>query len=79
MMTATAKDYLAKAADTLVQLKAATSEGERTRLKRAHGVYLRLSTHDAEAAERAAMAPPPRIRPEKPSGPEPRAMQNFFK
>ena len=48
----------------LVELAEAKSDSERTRLKRAHGVYLRLSTHQAEAAERAVMAPPPRIVPE---------------
>lgn len=63
----TATEYRAKADETLVQLAAATSDSERTRLKRAHGAYLKLASHGAEAAERAAMAPPPRIRPEKPS------------
>ena len=63
----TPKDYLAKAAETLVQLGEAKSESERTRLKRAHGVYLQLSTHHAEAAARAEMKPEPRIRPEKQS------------
>jgi len=63
----TAEDYQAKAAETLVQLAAATNEAERVRLRRAHGVYLKLSTHGAEAAERAAMRPAPRIVPEKPS------------
>lgn len=66
-MTTTSEDYLAKAADTLVQLEAATNEGERVRLRRAHGVYLRLSTHGAEAAARAAMRPPAKIKPEKPT------------
>jgi len=66
-MTTTPEDYLAKAAEALAQLEAATSEAERVRLRRAHGVYLKLSTHGAEAAERAAMGPEPRIRPEKPT------------
>ena len=66
-MSSTSEDYLAKAADTLAQLAAATNEADRVRLRRAHGVYLKLSTHGAEAAERAAMAPAPRIRPEKPT------------
>jgi hypothetical protein len=61
----TAEDYQAKAEETLVQLAAATSEAERTRLKRAHGAYLRLASHGAEAAARAAIRPPPRIAPEK--------------
>jgi hypothetical protein len=63
----TPEEYQAKAADTLVQLGAATNEAERVRLRRAHGAYLKLATHGAEAAERAAMKPPPRIAPEKPS------------
>jgi hypothetical protein len=63
----TAEDYLAKAEETLTQLAAATSESERTRLRRAHGAYLKLASHGAEAAERAAMRPAPRIVPEKPS------------
>ena len=66
-MTTTPEEYQAKAADTLVQLEAATSESERVRLRRAHGAYLKLATHGAEAAERAAMRPAPRIIPEKPS------------
>ena len=78
-MTTTPEEYLAKAADTLVELEAATSEPERMRLRRAHGVYMRLSTHQAEAAARAAMAPAPRIRPEKPSGGPERTIPNYFK
>jgi len=66
-MTTTPEEYRAKAKETLVQLAAATNEGERVRLRRAHGVYLKLSTHGAEAAARAAMGPEPRIRPEKPT------------
>jgi len=62
----TPTEYLAKAEATLAELAEAKSDAERTRLRRAHGVYLRLSTHEAEKAERAVMAPPPRIVPEKP-------------
>lgn len=77
-MTTTAEEYQAKAAETLVQLKAATSEAERARLRRAHGVYKKLSTHGAEAAARAEMKPEPRIRPEKqPLAPP--APRNYFK
>ena len=61
----TSEDYQAKAAETLVQLGAAKSEAERTRLKRAHGAYLRLASHGAEAAARAALKPAPRPGPEK--------------
>lgn len=78
-MTTTPKEYLAKAKATLVELEAATSEAERTRLRRAHGVYLRLSTHEAEGAARAAMAPLPKIRPEKSSGGAERTIPNYFK
>lgn len=63
----TSEDYLAKAEDALVQLAEAKGEAEKQRLRRAHGVYLKLSTHGAEAAERAAMAPPPKIKAEKPT------------
>lgn len=75
----TAEDYQAKAAETLVQLAEATNEGERVRLRRAHGAYLKLATHGAEAAERAAMRPPPRIKPEKPAGPPARQNMSYFK
>lgn len=77
-MSNTAKDYLAKAADTLVQLGTATSEAERVRLRRAHGVYLKLSTHGAEAAARAELKPEPRIRPEKQPIAAP-PQRNYFK
>lgn len=63
----TPQDYRDRAAETLVELATATSEAERTRLKRAHGVYLRLSTHEAEGEARAAMGPAPRIIPERPA------------
>lgn len=63
----TPQDYRDRADATLVELAAAKSEAERTRLKRAHGVYLRLSTHESEAANRAAMGPAPRIVPERPA------------
>ncbi len=55
-----AEDYQAKAAETLVAIGEAKTEAERVRLKRAHGVYLKLSTHDAEAAARAAARPEPK-------------------
>ena len=64
-MTTTPEEYQAKAADALAQLADAKTDAERTRLKRAHGAYLKLATHGAEAAARAAMRAPPRIRPEK--------------
>ena len=59
-------DYLAKAEETLKQIETATSEAERSRLRRTHGVYLKLANSGAEAAARAAAAPPKRIIPEKP-------------
>jgi len=80
-MSTTPEDYLAKAEQTLVQLAEAKTESERLRLKRAHGAYLKLSTHGAETAERAAMAPPPRIvhekQPTAPAGSD--RMQSYFK
>lgn len=57
-MMSTAEDYQAKAAEALVQLGEAKTESERNRLRRAHGVYLKLASHGAEAAERAALRPP---------------------
>jgi hypothetical protein len=68
------EDYLAKAAEALEQLAAATNEAERSRLRRSHGAYLKLANHGAEAAERAAARPARRIVPEKapvtkPAGP----------
>ncbi|HST36018.1 MAG TPA: hypothetical protein VLK25_05255 [Allosphingosinicella sp.] len=78
-MATTSEEYLAKADAASAELAAATSEAERARLRRAIGVYRRLSTHGAEAAERAAMAPPPRIKPEKPSGTPERTIPNYFK
>ena len=61
----TAEEYQAKADDALAQLADAKTEAERTRLKRAHGAYLKLASHGAEAAERAATRPAPRLKPEK--------------
>lgn len=63
----TPQEYRDRAEATLVELADAKTEAERTRLKRAHGVYLKLSNHEAEAAARAAMGPGPRIVPEKPA------------
>jgi hypothetical protein len=63
----TAQDYQAKAAEALAQLAEAKTEAERSRLRRAHSVYVKLSTHGEEAAARAAMKPAPRIKPEKDS------------
>ncbi len=67
----TSEDYQAKAAEALEQLAVATSDAERTRLRRAHGVYLKLSTHGAEAAARAEMRAPPKIKPEKAAAAKP--------
>jgi hypothetical protein len=66
-----AEDYQTKAAEALAQLAEATSEAERSRLRRAHSVYVKLSTHDAEAAARAERRPPARIKPEKPTAAKP--------
>ena len=64
-MPTTPEEYLAKAAEAEAQLAEAKTDAERTRLKRAHGAYLKLATHGAEAADRAAMKRPARIVPEK--------------
>lgn len=77
-MAMTAEEYRAKAAEALTQLAEAKSEAERTRLKRAHGCFLKLASHGEEAATRAAMRAPPRIKPEKPA-PAPRPQPSYFK
>ena len=64
----TSEDYQAKAAEALVQLGEAKTEAERMRLKRAHGAYLRLASHGAEGAARAALRPPPKIAPRRKPG-----------
>ena len=74
----TAEEYQAKAEEALVQLGEAGSEAERQRLRRAHGAYLKLATHGAEAAARAAMRPPAKPRPEK-QPPPARPGQSYFK
>ena len=63
----TPQEYRDRAEAALVELATAKTESERTRLRRAHGAYLRLSTHEAEAAARAAIGPAPRIVPERPA------------
>ncbi|MGZ8281404.1 MAG: hypothetical protein ACXWUN_00465 [Allosphingosinicella sp.] len=79
-MTTTPEEYLAKAELALAQLAEAKTDAERTRLRRAHGVYLKLSSHGAEAAERAATRAAPKIRPEKqPVAPPSRAQGWTFK
>ena len=79
-MTTTPEEYQAKADAALAQLAEAKSDSERLRLKRAHGAYMKLVTHGAEAAERAAMRPPPKIRPEKqPTAPSWQATSHSFK
>lgn len=77
-MSLSAEDYRAKAADALEQLATATTEAERTRLKRAHGCFLKLASHGDEAAARAATRPPARIKPEK-APPAPRPQPSYFK
>lgn len=64
-MTTSSEEYLEKAAEALSQLGDAKTEAERSRLRRAHGAYLKLASHGAEAAARAAAKPPKRIVPEK--------------
>ena len=76
-MTGTREEYEAKAAEALVQLGEAKTEAERSRLKRAHGCFVKLASHGEEAAARAAMRPPPRIRLEKQPPAPPRAASYF--
>ncbi|MBA3677416.1 MAG: hypothetical protein H0W74_08445 [Sphingosinicella sp.] len=62
----TAAEYEAKAKEALAQLESATSEGERSRLRRARGVYLKLAANVGESAARvAARAPAVRKAPKK--------------
>jgi hypothetical protein len=63
----TEAEYRAMAADALAKLPDAKSESERMQLKRANGAYLKLATHGAEAAARAAAPKPRKIIPEKPT------------
>ncbi len=74
----TAEEYQAKAEEALAQLGEAKSEAERQRLRRAHGAYLKLATHGAEAAARAAMRRPPKPKPEK-QAPAARPGGSYFK
>ena len=55
----TAKEYEAKAAEALTQLGEAKNEAERNRLRRAHGVYLKLAANVDESAARIAARKPP--------------------
>jgi hypothetical protein len=77
-MTGTREDYEAKAAEALVQLGEAKSDAERSRLKRAHGCFMKLASHGEEAAARAAIRPEGRIRPEK-QPPAPVRQTSYFK
>ncbi len=76
MMAGTREDYEAKAAETLVQLGEGKSDAERSRLRRAHGCFLKLASHGEEAAARAAMRAPPKPKPEN-HPPPPRAASYF--
>lgn len=77
-MAGSREEYEAKAAEALVQLGEAKSDAERSRLRRAHGCFLKLASHGEEAAARAAMRPPPRIKPEK-QPPAPARPASYFK
>jgi hypothetical protein len=73
-----AEEYQAKADEALTQLGEAKSEPERQRLRRAHGAYLKLATHGAEAAARAERRAPPKPKPEK-QAPAARPGASYFK
>lgn len=75
-MSSTPEEYAAKAASALEELSKATNETDRKRLRTAHAAYLRLSTHQAEGAARAAVRPKPAIKPEKPK--QPAAAPRYF-
>jgi hypothetical protein len=74
----TAEEYQAKADEALTQLGEAKNETDRQRLRRAHGAYLKLASHGAEAAARAERRPPAKPRPEK-QAPAARPGQSYFK
>ena len=74
-----AEEYQAKAAEALAQIAEAKSEAERAQLRRAYSAYSRHANHDAEAAARAEMKPPARIKPEKQPLPKPRTTGFTFK
>ena len=76
-MAETPEDYQAKADEALAQLATATSDAERSRLKRAHGCFMKLATHGAEAAARAQVRPE-RIKPEKPAA-APTRSESYFR
>jgi hypothetical protein len=78
-MAVTADEYRAKAEDALAQLADAKTEAERTRLKRAHGCFLKLASHDVEAAARSAIRPEGRIKPEKAPPAPARQSTSYFK
>jgi hypothetical protein len=75
-MGTTSEEYQAKADEALEQLAVATSDAERTRLKRAHGCFVKLASHGAEAAARAQVRPE-RLKPEKVAPAAPRAASYF--
>lgn len=64
----TVKEYQAKAAEALAQLGEAKNEAERNRLRRAHGVYLKLALNVDQAAARIAARKPVEKKPAKKTG-----------
>jgi len=64
-MSTTAKEYDKMAKEALSQLAEAKTEADRARLRRAHGVYRKLSANVGEAAARVAARAPAKIRPVK--------------
>jgi len=77
-MADTPEDYQAKADEALAQLATATSEAERSRLKRAHGCFVKLASHGAEAAARAQVRPE-RIKPEKAAAAPAQRSESYFR
>ena len=59
------KEYQARAAEALVDLDNATNERDRARVRRSHGVWLRLIANVDEAAARVAARTPPKVKAAK--------------
>jgi hypothetical protein len=60
------EDYTARAAESLAAHDAAGTARDRAHHHRAHSIWRRLIANLAIDEERSAMAPAPRIKPEKP-------------
>ncbi|MDB5663233.1 MAG: hypothetical protein JWM38_941 [Sphingomonas bacterium] len=59
------EEYTAKAAASLAEAEAATTDRDRAHHRRAHSIWRRLIANIGEAEARAAMKPPPKPKAEK--------------